>query len=125
MSVADIENKLSRLPLQKASGPDELPKWLLVDFCGVLAGPIASTANASLRKRNIPTLWKSADICHVPKISPPQVIESDLRPISLTPVLSKVMEDFVYKWLLQYVTPNINLSQFGALKGTSTWTRIL
>ncbi len=56
----------------------------------------------------------------MPKVSPPKSIETDLRPISLTPVLSKIMEDFVYKWLLEIVVPQISLSQFGALKGTST-----
>ena len=33
----------------------------------------------------------------IPKISKPQSIETDLRPISLIPVLSKILEDYIFQ----------------------------
>ena len=46
--------------------------------------------------------------------------ERDIRPISLSPCLSKVLEDFVVSWLIWDVRDKIDPMQFGCLKGTST-----
>ena len=45
--------------------------------------------------------------------------KGDTRPISLTPCLSKVLEDFVVTWLIDDVKNKIDPRQFGCLKGTS------
>ncbi len=47
-------------------------------------------------------------------------IKCDLRPISLTPVLSKVMESIVGEWLWEIICPQIGIDQFGGLKCSST-----
>ncbi len=120
IDIEDVEKKLAAIKLHKAPGPDGLPNWLLRDFCEILAPPFAAIANTSLRQRLVPELWKSANVNAVPKVSPPQLIENDLRPISLTPVISKVIEDFVYKWILEIVRPQLHWNQFGALPGSST-----
>ena len=51
-----------------------------------------------------------ADLSPVPKVAKPRWIELDLRPISLTPVLSKILEWVVSCWLLLYIRPCINAS---------------
>ena len=40
----------------------------------------------------MPPRWKEANVVPVPKIQPPRVVESDLRPLSLMPTLAKVLE---------------------------------
>ena len=120
ISVEEMSWKLGHLSVTKASGPDQLPNWVLRDFCDILAPPVTSIANNSLRQRLVPPLWKCADVCAIPKVSPPASIEKDLRPISLTPVVSKVVEEFVYKWVLEVVQPQLHWDQFGALQGSST-----
>ena len=45
--------------------------------------------------------------------------EGDFRPISLTPCLSKVLDDFVVTWLIDDVKDKIDPDQLGCLKGTS------
>ena len=112
--------KLGHLSVTKASGPDQLPNWVLRDFCDILAPPVTSIANNSLRQRLVPPLWKCADVCAIPKVSPPASVGKDLRPISLFPVVSKVVEEFVYKWVLEVVQPQLHWDQFGALQGSST-----
>ena len=57
----------------------------------------------------------SRQIC----IKQPQC-ESDTRPISLTPILSKVLDDFVISWMIEDVGEYIDTRQFGSLKGSST-----
>ncbi len=74
----------------------------LVSPCNDLACislPISSIFNALIRNGNVPKLWKSADILPLGKISQPKSIETDLRPISLTAVVSKILESFVFSWL--------------------------
>ena len=39
----------------------------------------------------------------VPKIQPPRAVASDLRPISLTATLAKVLESVVGSWILERV----------------------
>ena len=56
----------------------------------------------------------------VQKSHPPQVIETDLRPISLTPTLSKLFESFIGAWILQRIEHKLGVNQYGALKGRST-----
>ncbi len=63
-----------------------------------------------------------ADICDIPKVSHSNTIETNLCPKSLTPVISKVVEDFVYSWVLHVVKLKLKLhwNQVDALKGLST-----
>jgi len=55
-----------------------------------------------------------------PKAHPPQRIEADLRPISLTATLSKLLESFVGSWILDRIEGRFDKHQYGALKGRST-----
>ena len=47
-----------------------------------------------LREGFIPSLLKSAIVHPLPKVTPPKCIEDDVRPISLTCRLAKVLEGF-------------------------------
>jgi len=68
----------------------------------------------------MPVLWKKTNVLLVAKANPPMSIESDLRPISLTPTVSKVLEPIVRSWILELVGKQFDDHQFGALKGRST-----
>ena len=86
-----------------------------------MAEHIACIFNASIREGSIPLTWKSAIVTPVPKSNPPKVIEKDLRPISLTAVLSKHLEYYIYNWLLDEIKDKMDrLQVFGALNGSST-----
>ena len=56
----------------------------------------------------------------MPEVNSPQAIESDLRPISLTATLSKLLESYVGNWILSRIQSKLDPSQFGALRGRST-----
>jgi len=61
----------------------------------------------------------------VPKIQPPTAVESDLRPISLTATLAKVLESFVGSWILERVGDSLDDRLYGALRQRSTnYTRV-
>jgi len=47
-------------------------------------------------------------------------IRFDLRPISLMPMLAKILESLVIQWMLEKMCDQIDAQQFGAIKGHST-----
>jgi hypothetical protein len=100
-------------------GPDNIPPRLLKEFAYYkLAETIADLFNLSLSSGIVPDTWKCANIIPIPKEKLPKE-ESDLRPISLTPCISKVMEEFVAEWILEDIAHKIDHKQFGVTKDTS------
>ena len=106
-------------------GPDNLPNWILKEFSPILAAPLAAIINSSLRDGNVPLLWKSADVLPLPKVSPPKDMSKDLRPISLTPVLSKCAEYHVREMIMATIMEDLDPHQFGSIKGSSTVLALL
>ena len=104
----------------KSQGPDHIPGWLLQMGASVLAEPVCSILNASFREQKVPALWKSADICPLPKVPNPTRIEKDLRPISLTPILAKCMERCARPWILEFLDDVLDSAQYGSRHGLCT-----
>ena len=122
LSVHSVFMKLSLLnPTAKAQGPDGLPAWLLKENADLLAEPIAEIINSSFRESRLPPSWKEADIVPVPKQRIVKDVSKHLRPISLTPILSKVAEEFIIQ---EYVKPTVLIkiksNQFGSIPKSST-----
>ena len=120
ISVVDTEEALLSTNLHSAVGPDEIPAWLLRENSSSLCRPLCSIFNSSLHQGFVPTLWKSANVTPIPKSTPALDVDSDFRPISLTPILSKVLESFPYHWLLQSIVDQVDPLQFGSLRGSNT-----
>ena len=120
LSVAQVEKKLSHTNVSKAIGPDGIPNWLLKGCSQELAPPICAIWNSSLRDSYQPPLWKSADVCPLPKVNAPKRVDKDLRPISLTPVLSKGLEAYVRDFTMDIISDLLDPYQFGSIAGSST-----
>ena len=71
-------------------GPDEIPNWVIKNCAPISSDPVWSIFNSSIRA------------------------------ISLTPVISKVLEGFVFNWIARIVMPYIDPYQFGSVKRSST-----
>ena len=84
-----------------ATGLDQLPAWFLRLGAPLFYKPLTYLFNVSISTGIIPRQWKAASISPVPKIPSPANL-SDFRPISITPVLSRVMERLVVK---QFIYP--------------------
>jgi len=115
-----VKQELSRINVYKAPGPDGMPNWFLRDFALFLSVPLCAIYNAPIQQNFVPMVWKSAEVVPVPKVPTPTDLTNDLRPISLLPTASKVLESFVRKWILDLVTPQLDQQQFGCLAGRST-----
>lgn len=91
-------NILDRLH-HTAEGDDKLPAWYLRLTAPVYSAIISHLINLSLNNFHVPSQWKTALIHPIAKIPAPTV-PSDFRPISVTPVLSRVVErEIVHQFL--------------------------
>ena len=121
VSVESVRKRLSKLNPCKANGPDNIPGWLLKENADILAGPVSNILNYSYREGRLPSPWKQADVVHVPKQWPVREVNKHLRPISLTPILSKMSEDYVVDtYVKAAVLERIDPQQFGAVPKSST-----
>ena len=116
----EVFNYLSKINIRKSGGPDDIPNWILRDFAFALADPVSHIFNQSLKLGKVPKLWKMANVVVIPKSNPPSSIETDLRPISLTPTLSKILESIIGHWALPNIRPQLDCRQYGGIKGRST-----
>ena len=111
VSVETVFRRLDGINVRKAPGPDDLPNWFLRDFATFLCEPVSVIFNASIQKRHCPTVWKMANVLPIPKVHPPMSVHSDLRPISLTPTISKQLEAILGNWILAHIFDQIDKRQ--------------
>ena len=115
LSEFSIFRKLCSINPAKAQGPDGIPGWLLKENADLLAPPIMDIMNTSFREGRLPLSWKEADIIPVPKQRPIQ------DPISLTPILSKFAEDYVFHdFVIPAVLKKIDKRQYGTIPKSCT-----
>ena len=114
-----VAHSLTRLREQMAVPVGQLPVRLLKEFSVELAVPLAHIFNSSLKQGLVPSVWKRATITPVAKkVSPTS--PGDLRPLSLTPTFSKVLEHFIVPLILDDIKANIDIRQYGNMRGSST-----
>ena len=103
----------------KAAGSDEVPTRVYKAAAHVLSAPLTHLFNLSIETGRFPKLWKMSHVIPLPKS--PQATIDNLRPISLLPVPSKIMEQFVlHSDLWPNFIKHFGTSQFGARPKSST-----
>ena len=71
-----------------------------LDFLCIYTSIVAHILNCSFSFGVVPSYWLRAIVTPVPKVSKPSTFPSDFRPISVTPILSRIAEKIVVrKWL--------------------------
>ena len=109
-----------KLNPNKASGPDGIPNWLMREYAEILAPPVPSVLNNSFAEQRLPPSWKQADVVPIPKLKPVSNVNKHLRPISLTPAISKIAEDFVVSIHVGPAVLKVDSDQFGAIPNSFT-----
>ena len=84
-----------------ADGLDGFPAWFLRRAAPVFDYPLAYLVNLSINSVIIPEQWKTAIIRPVAKVPHP-VEPSDYGPISVVPVLSRIVERLVVHSFIHY-----------------------
>ena len=114
--------------LDPYGGTDPLGMFplFLREVADVLAPRLSVVFRKLLRLGSFPECWKSANVTPIPKGSPSASV-SDYRPISITPVLSKIFEKLVAVRLSRFLERIGVLppSQFAYRKGLGTRDALL
>jgi hypothetical protein len=111
---------------KSSSGPDQLSVKLLKAIESCISGPISLLVNQSLSTGIFPQKFKIAKV--VPLLKKPNCFVIDnFRPVSLLPVISKIVEKIVFNQLFKYFTENklFYISQYGYRIAHSTETACL
>ena len=112
---------LGKLNPLKAAGPGGIGNWFLREYSDFLAQPITSILNASFKEQRLATSWKHADVVPLSKQKPVDDLSKHLSPISLTPAISKLAEDFVVSTHVgPAVLQVIHLDQYGGCPSSAT-----
>ena len=102
ITVAETRKALKELKPRKATGLDGIPSRLLKDAANVLAGPLTEIFNMTVGQGKIPKEGKKAKVIPVHKSGPRDDPENH-RPISILPVVSKVLERLIHGQLSAYL----------------------
>jgi hypothetical protein len=120
-TASEVFMKLYGIDSSNAPGPDQNPGWLLKENAYVLARSLSSILNSSYCESRLPSSWKIADVSPIPKQKPVLDVSKHLRPISLTPVISKLAEEFVVdRFIKPAVLQITDPPQYGAISKSST-----
>ena len=114
-----VYKTLCALKTKKSPSPDGIPIVVWKEFAFELSPALADIYNSSLEQGYFPTQLKQATVVPVPKLRPPKSVENDLRPISLTSPIAKVLERFSAESLITSVFNKLDNKQF-AIPGRST-----
>ena len=116
LSPHEVEFHLKGMK-RKGSGPDGIPFWIFRDFAYFLCDAVTSIFNRSISSGVVPLCFKRADISPIPKCAKPRD-PSQFRPISLLPLLSKLLEKIVLrKMILPHINGSLDRSQFAYRPG--------
>ena len=121
LTTDEVESVLKILPVGKATDPNGLSNRILRELSQELSTPYCSLYNQSLRTGLVPSSYKDANVCPVPKKGDLSVV-SNHRPISLLNSEDKVLERLVFKHFYNHLRDNNILSslQSGFIPGDST-----
>ena len=125
-SEQEVCDLLAALDVTKASGQDGISTRMLRYTALSIAPSLTQLFNLSLKSGVIPSDWKKSLIVPIPKNSDGSK-PTNYRPISLLPIISKVLERHVYSLVMEHLLCHHPLAscQWGFLEGRSTVTALL
>ena len=123
----DVFNLLLALDTSKASGSDGISGRMLKGTSHSIAPVLTNLFNLSIKTGKIPQKWKISSIVPIPKSQTNTDDPCNYRPISLLPVVSKLLERHMYSLVFAHLA-DIDLisdAQWGFTPGKSTITSLL
>ena len=124
-TVEEVTELLNSLDVSKASGPDGISARMLKATSNEIAPSITALFNLSIRCNRPPREWKKSHIVPVPKQKTSNPTPEDFRPISLLPILSKLLEKHIYRLISSRIPNTLSNAQWGFLSGRSTVQALL
>ena len=119
VSEEQVEHLLKNLDASKSGGPDDIPPWLLKSAASAFAPSVSYLLNVSLKTGVVPRSFKLANIIPIPKPHLNHHLPQSYRGISLTSVVSKVLETVVKEQISHFFEYDnlFNDNQYGFRPG--------
>jgi len=121
-----IYKLLSELNVKKAAGPDELSARYLKELADIIAPCLEIVFTKSYENGETPADWRNANICPIFKKGE-RYNPANYRPVSLTSIISKLMEHCVVSNMMDHLEGSSILSplQHGFRRKLSTETQLV
>ena len=118
---SEVYDLLVGVDVTKSTSPDNIAGRMLKSTVCSITPAVTALFNQTIRQGKIPKDWKTARITPVPKASDHTQVEN-YRPISILPILSKLLERHIYNCLMKHLNDHHPLSdnQWGFTRGKST-----
>lgn len=125
VEVRAVHNIINNMK-SKSVGIDGISLRMLKLCCPVILPYLTHLINICLESETFPSEWKHAIVLPLPKTKQPQSFK-DLRPISLLPVMSKVLEKVIHHQITAFVESHHVLpeTQSGFRRGYGCETALL
>jgi Reverse transcriptase (RNA-dependent DNA polymerase) len=107
-----------------SAGLDNLPYWLFKNCSFELAEIVAYIFKLSIKSGTVVSQWRAAVVTPIPKI-PNACTLADYRPISVTPILSRILEKIIVNKFLRPALPNELIKDQFAFRPTGSTTAAL
>ncbi|CAM5075608.1 unnamed protein product [Eretmochelys imbricata] len=126
VEIEVVRDYLEKLDEHKSMRPDELHPRVLKELAAVIAEPLAIIFENSWRTGEVPDDWKKANVVPIFKKGKKED-PGNYRPVSLTSVLGKIMEQVLKESILKHLHERkvIRNSQHGFTKGRSCLTNLI
>ena len=105
ITVKKVRDLLKSVNTSKSTGPDEIHPRFMNELAEVLAYPVAMLFNISLNSGTLPPIWKSANVTCIYN-SGDKKSASNYRPISITPVMCRLLERVIRDVIMSHCTDN-------------------
>ena len=116
---------IDKLDSRKAMGPDGISALFLKEVASEIAQPLAVIYNKSLETGVIPSAWKKSNVTPVHK-SGSFDDPSNYRPISVVPIVAKLLEKIVSSQLSAHLESHCLLSDYqGAYRKSKSTEQLL
>ena len=117
----EVEKLSGEINTNKSSGLPNIATWLLKEAFLNNTNIVTEIINTSFESCKCPDTWKIANVVSLQKEGNKQLV-SNLRPVSLLPVQSKIIEKIVHKNIFEHLQNNDLLckEQGGFREGHST-----
>ena len=124
-NVDDIVKVVKDIDVHKGSGIDYMPSFILKDVFEVITSQLTYLFNQSMSKGIFPDSWAIATITPIPKVGNKH-IANNWRPISIIPIIGKLMEKLGNSLLTKHLDIHNLLcnEQYGFRPKRSTSTAI-
>ena len=121
-----VFSKLKNIDISKSHGPDDIPGCILKNCSDIFAPILTKLFNKIYECGTVPSCMKLANVVPIHKKGD-RSLKNNYRPVSLTPIIAKIFESFLYDNIIEHMRSNriITDKQHGFLKNHSTNTNLL